>query len=100
MINRTITIEDVGEYSIFIKTEVPEQADLISISEKGVLDNWHMSKEIVKTEDGIIAYFDKKIDSVFKEGSTHIISFFRTLHLKDMFGNAMNINVELDENLI
>ena len=75
MIYRAITIEDVGEYSVFIKTKVPKWTDHISISEKEILRTRHMSKEVVKTENGIIAYFDEKIDSVFKKGSVYIISF-------------------------
>jgi hypothetical protein len=93
---RTAIVKDVGEYSIFIQKKLPKWADILSISRKGKR-KWYTSQEALKTPEGIIFYFDERIDGVFKKGCIYPIRVFIEIKFYDIFKNAMtSVKMDID----
>ena len=66
---QTVKIKDIGEYSIFVQKKMPIGTAAIGIRRK---DNreWCISTEIIITEGGTVAYFNIRVDEIFKKGYT------------------------------
>lgn len=93
---RTAIVKDVGEYSIFIQKKLPEWTDILNISRKGKR-KWYTSQETLKTPEGIVFYFDERVDDVFKKGCIYPIKVFREVRFFDVSTQAIkSIKMDVD----
>lgn len=88
----TIVLSDVGDYSVFIKGNFPDWVDIVGISRKGG-HKWYESKEILKSSEGIVAYFDEEVGKIFKKNCIYPLKLFRKIELFDLFSDEMWKNV-------
>lgn len=75
---QTITIKDIGEYSIFVQKKMPIEIAALGIRRWGS-NKWYISIEIVKTEEGTVVYFNTRVDNIFKKGHIYPMIMLDTL---------------------
>lgn len=95
----TAIIKDIGEYSIFIQKKFPEWINIIAISRKGK-KRWYTSKEVIKTSEGTVFYFNKRIDNIFKKGCIYPILALKEFTFYDPYGNPRSFKVDINKFLI
>jgi hypothetical protein len=66
----TVSVFDVGDYSIFIKKNLEDAKGLLI---KTKSSKWYEAKEIIPSPSGSVIYFNEQVGKIFKKGCIYPI---------------------------
>lgn len=69
----TVSVLDVGDYSIFIKKNLEDAKGLLI---KTKSSEWYEAKEIMSSPSGSVLYFDGQVGEIFKKGCIYPVVVF------------------------